>query len=99
MRRPSVITRTSDGRDESTASDYGAGYNSQHMRKSSDLKVALQSLYAASIVGFMTQVQAGSNKSMYSNMKNKPIGRLPDFFKVDNASVDAVAGFRYAGNA
>lgn len=51
------------------------------------------------MVGFTTQVQAGSNKSMYSNMKNKPIGRLPDFFKVDQASVDAVATFRYAGNA
>lgn len=54
MRRPSLITKGSDGRDESSTSDFGTGYNSQQMRKSSDLKVALHSLYAASIVGFMT---------------------------------------------
>ena len=42
------------------------------------------------MIGFFVQSQASSNKQMYSNLKNKPLGRMPDFFQLSELTKNTI---------
>ena len=40
-------------------------------------------MYRAAMVSFYGQTQANANKNQFQNMKNKSLGYLPNYFKLD----------------